>query len=361
MHDHPMSRTESTIDRPGVEHEELHVVRGRRSGVPIAVALHSTARGPAIGGCRVKPYASLPDAVDDVLGLSRAMTFKCALADLPHGGGKTVAAVPGPLGPPDRTSLIHDIADLIGSLDGRYVTGPDIGTGPEDMAEIHRLTPGAAFCRPEALGGSGDSSPATARGVRAALDAAVGRSLHADSVAGLRIGIIGFGSVGRLVGASLVADGADVVATDVADRREQARCAGVTWTTSDLLGADLDVLVPAATGGLLTPGAVLTCRARVVVGPANNQLAGDDVAELLRQRSITWVPDVIASAGGIIHAVCREELGRDEWETNARIDAIGATVTRILTEAAGQGITPLQAALALAGACGSGPRERAIG
>jgi leucine dehydrogenase len=101
---------------------------------------------------------------------------------------------------------------------------------------------------------------------------------------------------------------------------------------------------------LLTAAAVAACRARVVVGPANNQLAGDDVAELLRERSITWVPDVVASAGGVIHAVCREELGRDEPETNARIDAIGATVTRILTEAAGRGITPLRAAQALAGA-----------
>ena len=320
------------------------------------MALHSTARGPAIGGCRVKPYASLRDAVDDVLDLSRAMTLKCALADLPHGGGKTVAAVPGPLSPRERQSMIHDIADLVGSLDGRYITGPDIGTGPEDMAEIHRLTPGGAFCRPEALGGSGDSSPATARGVRAALEAAVGHVLHTDSVTGLRIGIIGFGSVGRLVGASLVADGAEVVVTDIADRRDAARHAGVTWTTSDLLGADLDVLVPAATGGLLTEDAVAACRARVIVGPANNQLGGDGVAKLLQERSITWVPDVIASAGGIVHAVCREELGRDELETNARIDAIGATVTRILTEAAGQGITPLQAAQAVAGASGPGPR-----
>lgn len=325
------------------------MVRGPRSRITISVALHSSSRGPAIGGCRLKPYSSVGEAVADVLRLSRAMTLKCALADLPHGGGKTVAVVPGsPLDSRAREALILDIAETIGQLGGRYITGPDIGTTAEDMALIHRRTPGWAFCRPEALGGSGNSSVATARGVRAALDAAVSHVHHADSVAGLRIGVIGFGSVGRLLAQSLVADGADVIVTDVDDRlRSAARDDGVTWTSADLLAQDLDVLVPAATGGVLSAGTATACRARLVVGPANNQLTSDDVAAHLHERAITWVPDVIAGAGGIIHAVCREELACDEQETNARIDAIGAKVTRILAHAASHDITTLAAAHAL--------------
>ncbi|MFD2416991.1 Glu/Leu/Phe/Val dehydrogenase dimerization domain-containing protein [Amycolatopsis pigmentata] len=341
-----MNRTDLPPSLDEYEHEELRVVRGPRSGITIAVAVHSTSRGPAIGGCRLKPYSSVGEAVADVLRLSRAMTLKCALADLPHGGGKTVAVVPGsPMNPHAREELILDIADTIGQLGGRYITGPDIGTTPEDMALIHRRTPGGAFCRPETLGGSGNSSAATARGVRAALDAAVGHVHHADSVAGLRIGVIGFGSVGRLLSESLAADGANVIITDVNDRlRSSALDRGIAWTGADLLREDLDVLVPAATGGLLDADAATACRARLVVGPANNQLASDDIDARLRERGITWVPDVIAGAGGIIHAVCREELACDEQETNARIDAIGAKVTRILTHADTHEITTLQAA-----------------
>jgi glutamate dehydrogenase/leucine dehydrogenase len=355
MHDVGVNRTDLSLD--SVDHEELYVVRGPRSGITISVAVHSTSSGPAIGGCRIKPYPSVDTAVDDVLRLSRAMTLKCALADLPHGGGKTVATVPDqPLSPSAREALIRDIAETIARLGGRYITGPDIGTTPEDMALIHRLTSGLAFCRPETLGGSGNSSVATAHGVRAALDAAVSHVHHTESVAGLRIGVIGFGSVGRLISESLAADGADVVVTDLNEGlRSQVRRPGLTWTSTDLLRQDLDVLVPAATGGLLTTETAADCRARLIVGPANNQLASDDVAAQLQERNITWVPDVIASAGGIIHAVCREELAYDEPETNARIDAIGVKVTRLLTHASSSGITTLAAAHAMANASEPAP------
>ncbi|WP_233438244.1 Glu/Leu/Phe/Val dehydrogenase dimerization domain-containing protein [Actinokineospora spheciospongiae] len=347
-----MSRTDlaSTLDRAGVEHEELHVVRGARSNIPIVVAVHSTTRGPAIGGCRIKAYRSVGDGVADALRLSRAMTLKCGLAELPHGGGKTVVVLGDPpLTPPVRENLVLDIAETIGGLGGRYRTGPDIGTTPQDMAVIHRLTPGWAFCRPEALGGSGNSSAATARGVRAALDAAVARVHGARAVTGLRIGVIGYGSVGRLLGRSLAADGADVVVADRDDRlRAQVEADGLTWTASDLLRQDVDILVPAATGGLLSPETVAGCTIPLIVGPANNQLTGDEVATLLHERAITWIPDTVASAGGIIHAVCREELACDEPETDARIDAIGARVDRLLAHARTHGTTPLQAAHALA-------------
>jgi glutamate dehydrogenase/leucine dehydrogenase len=171
-----MPRTDrfAESDQGHPDHEEVRVVRGSRTGVPIAIGIHSTKRGPAIGGCRIKPYSTWHEGLADVLRLSRAMTLKCALADLPHGGGKTVAIVPeGPLAPARRGELIVDIAERIAQLEGRYVTGPDIGSGPADMAVIHSRAHGWAFCRPEDQGGSGDSSPATARGVVAALTAAV--------------------------------------------------------------------------------------------------------------------------------------------------------------------------------------------
>src|SRR3569833_2653804 len=131
-----MSRTDlvSTLDRAGVEHEDLHVVRGARSDLPIVVAVHSTARGPAIGGCRIKPYRSVGDGVAAALRLSRAMTLKCGLAALPHGGGKTVVVLgDAPLTPPVRENLKHDNTKTNNRQSRRYRTGPDIGTTPQDM------------------------------------------------------------------------------------------------------------------------------------------------------------------------------------------------------------------------------------
>lgn len=331
-----MNRTESFTG------ETLQVVRGARSGVPIAVAIHSTARGPAIGGCRIKPYPSWRDGVDDALRLSEAMTMKCALAGLPYGGGKTVAALPAEgLDPVRRPEVIADIAEAIAALGGRYRTGPDIGSTSEDMAEIHRRAHGWAFCRPEAQGGSGTSSAATARGVVAALRAGVAPG----SVAGLRVGVIGFGSVGRLVCQSLLERGAKVVVTDVdAGLRPAAERLGAIWTTEDLVREPLDVLVPAATGGVLTAESAAACGASLIVGPANNQLAAEEVATVLRDRGITWIPDVVASAGGIIHAVGREELGMDGKAANAKIDAIGETVDAVLSRARERGLTTVRAA-----------------
>jgi leucine dehydrogenase len=295
-------------------------------------------------------YPDWRAGVEDVLRLSKAMTLKCALAELPHGGGKTVAVLPGvPLQAEQRRNLINDIAEEIGALGGQYVTGPDIGTSPEDMAVIYENTGGYAFCRPEQLGGSGNSSAATASGVVAALHAGVQHVLNTATSAGLKVGIIGVGSVGRLIGQALVAEGARVLVSDVDPaQRDVAERLGFTWSPADLMREQLDVLVPAATGGLLTQATAEVCRARLIVGPANNQLADDSVADLLDARSITWVPDVVASAGGIIHAVCREELGLEESATTAKINAISDKVTRVLTDARATGTTTLRAAHALA-------------
>ncbi|MFD0822390.1 Glu/Leu/Phe/Val dehydrogenase dimerization domain-containing protein, partial [Micromonospora zhanjiangensis] len=157
---------------PPLEHEQVRVRRGPRSGVPVVVAVHSTVLGQAIGGCRLTGYRHWTEALDDALRLSAAMTDKCAVAGLPNGGGKTVVALPTGYvpGPAARRAILHDVADTIAELAGAYATGPDIGTGPRDMTIIAERTP-YAFCRPPADGGSGDSSVHTATGVVAALRA----------------------------------------------------------------------------------------------------------------------------------------------------------------------------------------------
>ena len=336
------------VSTPGFAHEELRVVRGRQTGVTIAVGIHSTAAGPAAGGCRIKSYRGWGDGVEDVLRLSEAMTTKCALAGLPYGGGKIVAIQEGSAAV-SRADLITDIADVVASFGGRYITAPDIGTGSDDTAVIHAATGGWAHCRPEAAGGSGDSSAATARGVLASLRAAAEHIFREDSAADLRVGVIGYGHVGRLIAESLAADGADVRVNDANESlRPTVEAAGLTWWPSASLEDDLDILVPAATGGLLTPSTAETCGARLVVGPANNQISDDHVDEILHGRGITWVPDVLASGGGVTYAVSREGLGLDEAESNRRVDSIGQTTAGLFAQMALDDSTPLQAARRLA-------------
>jgi leucine dehydrogenase len=328
----------------GFEHEEIRLVRGRRTGTTIVAALHSTAAGPATGGCRIKAYGGWRDCLDDALRLSAAMTTKCALGWLPHGGGKTVAMLTEPLVPTRRADLIHDIGDVIASFDGRYVTGPDIGTSPADMDVLHARTGGAAYCRPEASGGSGNSSIATARGVLAALRAAIERTFQQRTPAGLRVGVIGYGHVGSLIANTLAAEGATVTVNDVNTHlRPGVEATGMAWWHTPSLAEDLDVLVPAATGELLTAESAATCGSRLIVGPANNQLIDDHIAEILHRRGVTWIPDVLASGGGVIYAVSRETLGLDERTANARVDAIGTTTTELFDEMERRGCSPLQA------------------
>jgi glutamate dehydrogenase/leucine dehydrogenase len=322
-----------------LEHERLVIRRGPRSGLPLIVAVHSTALGAALGGCRMAHYPDWRDGQADALRLSAAMTVKCAVAGLPHGGGKTVIALPPGtvLDSAARREVLHDVADTIESLGGEYATGPDVGTGPDDMAVIGERT-AHVFCRPEHAGGSGDSSLPTAIGVLAALRVLGGR----------RFAIMGLGRVGAHVARELAAGGAELIVTDVDDsKRALAAELGAVWA-DDVLDAEVDVLVPAALGGVLTPASVPRLRCAAIAGPANNQLDHPATAGLLRERGIVWAPDFVVSAGGVIHATAVELRHRTPVAATELVRGIADTLREVLGAAAKRGVTPLQAAEDLA-------------
>lgn len=323
-----------------IRHEEILVRRGCRTGATVIMAVHSTVLGPAIGGCRVRRYPSWQAGLDDALRLSAAMTAKASIAGLDHGGGKTVVVLPEVS--VDRDLLLEDIAEVLETFGGRYLTGPDIGTGPDDMQVLFDRT-SYAFCRPALTGGSGDSGPATADGVLAALLAGAAHVFGSSDLGGRRIGIIGLGSVGLRLAESLVEHGAALIAADIDETlHTDAVRLGAQWMSpGTLLKTDLDILVPAAVGGLLSPVVADELSTRLIVGPANNQLSDDTVADRLHARGITWIPDYLASAGGIIHAIALERHDHTEQTVVPLINAIGATVTDILTESARTGRTPL--------------------
>jgi glutamate dehydrogenase/leucine dehydrogenase len=333
------------------DHERVVVTRGPRSGLPVIVAVHSTALGQSLGGCRLWHYADWRDGLADALRLSEGMTYKCALAGLAHGGGKTVVVLPRGHVPREakRRAVMHDVGDVVDSLGGSYATGPDAGTGPADMVTIHDRT-AHVFCRPEEYGGSGDSSPHTAAGVLSALRAVCQQLFGTPELAGRRIAVVGLGHVGSHVARLLAAAGAEqlVADTDPA-KRALADDLGATWVSPDAaLTAAVDVLVPAALGGVVTHDLVPRLACAAIVGPANNQLADDAVAGELARRGILWAPDYVVGAGGVRYAILRELHKRSHEEAAAEVRAVGVALTEILDAAHRDGITPHDAAMRLA-------------
>jgi leucine dehydrogenase len=334
-------------------HEALLVRRGRRSGLYTIVAVHSTARGPSLGGCRMWTYPDTRAAVRDVLRLSRAMTFKSAVAGLPLGGGKGVIALPTGSAPPtgeDRRNVLLDFGETVEMVDGAYITAEDVGTSEPDMRVISEVTSHVSGLAVE-TGGSGDPSPWTALGVEAAIRVACERAFGTPSLEGRSVAVVGVGHVGAPLAELLAEGGAKLVLADIDPRRrELAERLGAEWTDPDsALIADVDVLAPCALGGVLTGDVVPQLRCRVIAGAANNQLATESIGELLAARGILWVPDFVANAGGVVNiAVELEPEGYATDRAETRVRAVGDTVRTVLEHADGAGITPLAAAMEIA-------------
>lgn len=336
---------------PESSHELVQAVRGRRSGLAITIAVHSTVLGPAAGGCRIAHYPDPTAAVADALRLAAAMTEKNALAGLDHGGAKAVVALPTATRPTgaERTAMLRDLGDAIEALGGRYIAGPDVGSSPADMSVIGERTTHVC-CRPVEDGGSGDSSLHTARGTLAALGAVADEAFGSPNLADLTFGVIGLGAVGAHVARLLDRAGARLVVTDVNPAtRGLAEELGATWVDpDDVLATEVDVLVPAALGGLLTARTVPLLRCAAVAGPANNQLDEPATARLLAARGILWAPDVVVSAGGVIHATGVELRRESEDQLAERLAGIATTLRRVFHTARTHRTTPADAAAELA-------------
>ena len=332
------------------DYEELRVVSGPRSGVTIAIAVHSTVLGPALGGARMWHYESPGDGIEDALRLARAMTYKAAAAGLPLGGGKGVICAPTPERPEGelRRAMLLDFGDAVASLGGKYVTAEDVGTGAADMATIAERTSHVVGL-PGERGGSGDPSPVTARGVLAALRACLEHRFGDPTLGGVRVCVIGAGHVGGRLARLLAGGGADVTMTDVdPSRRALAEELGATWVEPDrALLTECDVLAPCALGGVIDAKTIDRLRCEIVCGAANNILAAEALANDLKRRDIVYAPDFIANAGGLIN-VYAELHHLDRPAVAALVDHIGTTIGLVLDAAARHDTTPLAEAQALA-------------
>ncbi len=329
----------------GAPHEQVVRFTDAPTGLLGYVAIHSTALGPALGGTRFHPYPDEAAAVTDVLRLSTAMSYKNALAGLPHGGGKAViVGDPATAKTPD---LLRAYGRVLDSLGGRYVTACDSGTTVADMDVIDETCRFVTGRSPE-RGGAGDSSVLTAYGLYEAMRAAAGVRWGEPSLAGRLVGVRGAGKVGSLLVDHLVRDGARVVVSDVHPAtvaRVQAAHPQVRAVPDNptLVAEQLDVYAPCSLGGELDDEVAARLTAGVVCGGANNQLAHRGVAQVLADRGVLYAPDFVVNSGGVIQ-VADELHGFDMARARAAAAMIGETTREVLTSALAAGVLPVVAA-----------------
>jgi leucine dehydrogenase len=335
----------------GWDGESVSIHIDRDSGAWMFICVHSTALGKAAGGTRMKHYASPRDALADGMRLSEAMSLKFACVDFPHGGGKAVIALPAPEVPRGeaRRRLLREFGSFVDSLGGLYSCAPDMNTGAADMDVIAEVTP-YVFCKTEAAGGSGDTSPDTAVGLMHGIRATCRYAFGSDDLSRRTVLVQGAGGVGgHLIDLLLDAD-ATVIATDIDERRlSTLRDKGLTTVAADdALTTGCDVLSPCAVGGILNPQTIPHLRSRAIAGGANNQLSSSSDADLLRKRDIAYAPDFVINAGGVLHGGGLEELHWSRTELDAKLAGIGDSVYEIFERAERDGISTDAAARRIA-------------
>jgi len=329
--------------------EQVSIAADAETGLRAIVAIHSTVLGPGLGGTRFYPFASEHDALIDVLRLAKGMAYKHAACGNDLGGGKAVI-----IGDPRTTrsdELILRYAQFVDQLGGRYLTAEDVGTTQADMDLIRTVTPYVTGTS-EALGGSGDPSPATAWGVFCAL-AAVGEHTWGDGdLAGRHVVVLGVGKVGSALARHLHGAGARLTLADVRAEAVSALAGELgaqVVSPDDALAADCDVLAPCALGAVLSAETIARLGCRAVCGAANNQLAEDDDAERLAEAGVVYAPDYVVNAGGVINIADETAPGGyDRERAWHRVEGIAETLRKVFDLAHAHGTTTAAAADRLA-------------
>ena len=328
-------------------HEHIAAFQEPDAGLTAYIAIHSTVLGPSLGGVRMRPYSNEEQALEDVLRLSRAMTYKAALAGLPLGGGKSVI-----VGDPARDkspSLWEAFGRGVESLGGRYIAAEDVGTTPEDMDAIARSSTYVLGTNTNE-GGTGNPAPYTARGVNAGIRAALNWRFGDEDLFGRCIAIQGLGAVGMELAAALFRVGADLVVSDIREERleEAERRFGARRVPLDEIHrVSCDVFAPCALGGALDERTVEELHCAIVAGAANNQLASPQAGEALARRGILYAPDYVLNAGGLI-ATAAPLVGLSPSERDAKISGVGLKILQVFSRAVAEGIRPEEAADRLA-------------
>jgi leucine dehydrogenase len=309
------------------------------SGVWMFVCVHSTTRGPAGGGTRMRVYRAPVEGLADAMRLSGAMTRKMAAADMPRGGGKGVLAVPELPEGEARKRLLRRYGELVASLGGSYRTAGDMNISPEDLDVVAETCPWVYGTTSR----GGNSGRGTARGGLHAIRATVEHLFGSPDLSGRSVLVQGAGAVGSILSRELAEAGARVLVSDV--QEERASATGYETVAPDrVVETEVDVYSPCAVGGTLSAESIPRLACRAIAGCANNQLAEPADAERLHDRGILYAPDYVVNAGGIIQLIGLEDEGWGETQLEERLAGIGDTLRTLFAEANESGITPAEAA-----------------
>lgn len=328
-------------------HEQIVFCNDKDTGLKAIIGIHNTVLGPALGGTRMWKYSNEWEALNDVLRLSRGMTYKSAVAGLNLGGGKAV--IIGDSKTDKTPEMITRFGQFVDSLSGKYITAEDVGTTTEDMDRIHLVTKHVTGIS-ESLGGSGNPSPVTAYGVYMGMKAAAKYQFGSDVLSGKKVLVQGIGHVGETLVDYLTKEGAVVLIADINDARLQLLEAkyGAKIIGGDIYSADVDIYAPCALGATINDETINKIRAKVIAGAANNQLANEKIhGQILKDKGIAYAPDFLINAGGIIN-VYAEIVGYGKDEAMRRTENIYNTTLEIFNLAEGKGITTHEAALSIA-------------
>ena len=327
------------------DHEVVHFVTDRKTGLKAIIAVHSTHLGPGAGGTRLWHYPNRGDAIADVLRLSRGMSYKNAMAGLSLGGGKAVIVADEA-----RTKspeMFAAFGRAVEGLCGKYVTAEDVGITVGDLVEVSKHTKYVSGLPVAAGSVGGDPGPHTSYGVYLGVKAAVARKLGKSSLDGLHIAIQGAGSVAGGLARLASKEGARISLADIDQARAQKlaqEVGGTVVQASEIMTLEADVLSPNALGAILTPESIAALRVPVVAGGANNQLATPAEGDLIHGRGILYAPDYVINAGGIIN-VASEYLGdADTAGVKERIERIPGRLEQIWAESDATGRNPAQIA-----------------
>ena len=314
-------------------HEGVHLFHDAASGLKAIIAIHSTALGPAAGGCRMWNYATGEAMLRDALRLSQGMSYKNAMADIPLGGGKAV--IWGDAKADKSPDLFRAFGRAVESLQGKYITAEDVGIGVADMQIVREETAHVAGLD-EGAAASGDPSPITALGIYLGIRETSKRAFGTDDLTGRTIAVQGVGSVGGHVCEHLAKAGANLVITDI----DQAALSDISARTGarivqpdDIYDVEADIFSPNALGAIINEQTLERFRVKAIAGGANNQLIVPEMGELLRRRGILYAPDYVINGGGIIN-VCAEISGTysRDW-VDGKVKALMTTLGQVLDTA----------------------------
>ncbi len=329
-------------------HEQIVFCNDKDTGLKAIIGIHNSVMGPALGGTRMFNYANEWEALNDVLRLSRGMTYKAAITGLNIGGGKAV--IIGDAKTQKTPELMRKFGEFVHSLSGRYITAEDVGMETKDMDIVRDVTPYVTGISEE-RGGAGNPSPVTAYGVYVGMKAAAKQQFGSDILTGKKILVQGIGHVGEILVDYLTKEGALVTISDI--NEEKLNEVGTKYNAQifrgdDLYSADVDVYAPCAMGATINNDTVYKIKAKVIAGAANNQLADENVhGAILQERGILYAPDFLINAGGIIN-VYAELAHYDRTEIMRKTENIYNTTLEIFDFALANNITTHHAALTIA-------------